>query len=74
MHERRHSIFKNCIFKESFKNLIIHLHYYVNNNKGLYGKVPQVICCMLCYNNPVNASSLVRIKTSKKNKIILQNR
>jgi hypothetical protein len=39
--------------------------YYVNNNKRLNGKFLKVICCILCYNSRVNASSLVRIETKK---------
>ncbi len=29
------------------------------------GKVPQVMCCMFCYNNLIDGSSLVRTQAMK---------
>jgi hypothetical protein len=39
--------------------------YCVNDKKEVDGKVLQVICCMFCYNNLINASSLVRTQAMK---------
>jgi hypothetical protein len=48
-------IFRNCVSKESFENLITKLHYVglfrcVNDNKEVDGKTPQIMYCMFCYN------------------------
>jgi len=39
--------------------------YCVNDEKEVDGKVPQIMCCMFCYNNLIDASSLVRTQAMK---------
>jgi hypothetical protein len=39
--------------------------YCVNANKKMDGKVRQVICCILCYNNSIDAFSVVKTQAWK---------
>ncbi len=41
------------------------VNYCVNANKKMDGKVPQVICCILCYNNSIDACNMIKTQAWK---------
>jgi hypothetical protein len=49
--------------------LYVGFFYYVNNcvnaNNKMDGKVPQVIFCILCYNNSIDAFSMIKTQVWK---------
>ncbi len=45
--------------------LYVGFFYCVNANKKMNGKVPQVICCKLCYNNSIDAFCMIKTQVWK---------